>query len=172
MLAASNKPDTKTFFRYGADILRTRMYRSFRDLREGWTKNLALLFAHPTRLALARLQEFVVVLAGLLFSIWAAVDRHYDLAAVSAILTVALYGLLWRRIARAHFSWTSNILAFAGLPMFAYFLVRSKVLARRWQGKLEGTHLRRTLVVRSQKIRLYGIAPKSCDSFLRMEWFI
>ena len=29
------------------------MYRSFRDLREGWTKNLALLFAHPTRLALA-----------------------------------------------------------------------------------------------------------------------
>jgi len=129
----------KTFFRYGSDILRTRMYRSFRDLREGWTKNLALLFAHPTRLALARLQEFVVVLSGMLFSIWAAVDRHYDLAAVSAILTVALYGLVWRRIARAHFSWTSNILAFAGLPMFAYFLVRSKVLHRvgkvSWKGR-------------------------------------
>jgi hypothetical protein len=75
----------------------------------------------------------------MLFSIWAAVDRHYDLAAVSAILTVALYGLVWRRIARAHFSWTSNILAFAGLPMFAYFLVRSKVLHRvgkvSWKGR-------------------------------------
>ena len=34
----------KIFFRYGGDAVRTRMYRSFPQLREGWTKNLAILF--------------------------------------------------------------------------------------------------------------------------------
>ena len=33
----------RIFFRYGGDAVRTRMYRSFAQLREGWTKNLALL---------------------------------------------------------------------------------------------------------------------------------
>jgi len=129
----------KIFFRYGADIVRTRMYRSFAALREGWTKNLALLFPHPFRLALARLQEFVVVLAGFLFSAWAALDRHFDLAGVSILLTLALCGLIWRRVARAHFSATANLLAFAGLPMFAYLLLRSKIFHRAgkvsWKGR-------------------------------------
>src|SRR5246127_5695261 len=42
----------KMRFRYAADAVRTRMYRNFAQLREGWTKNLALLFPHPGRLAL------------------------------------------------------------------------------------------------------------------------
>src|ERR1039457_5751721 len=37
----------KLRFRYAADAVRTRMYRNFRQLREGWTKNLALLFPRP-----------------------------------------------------------------------------------------------------------------------------
>ena len=37
----------KIFFRFGGDAVRTRMYRSFAQLREGWTKNLALLFPSP-----------------------------------------------------------------------------------------------------------------------------
>ena len=41
----------KIRFRYAADAVRTRMYRNFRQLREGWTKNLALLFPRPGRLA-------------------------------------------------------------------------------------------------------------------------
>ena len=45
----------KIFFRYGDDAVRTRMYRSFAQLMEGWTKNLALLFPSPGRLALLRL---------------------------------------------------------------------------------------------------------------------
>src|SRR5207237_3127701 len=49
------------FFRYGGDAVRTRMYRSFAQLREGWTKNLALLFPSPVRLALLRLTEFVLI---------------------------------------------------------------------------------------------------------------
>src|SRR5208337_1088913 len=49
------------FFRYGGDAVRTRMYRSFAQLREGWTKNLALLFRSPVRLAILRLTEFVLI---------------------------------------------------------------------------------------------------------------
>src|SRR5438477_396186 len=31
-------------FRYGGDAVRTRMHRSWPELRDSWTKNLALLF--------------------------------------------------------------------------------------------------------------------------------
>src|SRR5262249_42313649 len=41
----------KIYFRYAADAVRTRMYRNFTQLREGWTKNLALLFPNPGWLA-------------------------------------------------------------------------------------------------------------------------
>ena len=37
----------KLRFRYAADAVRTRMYRNYRQLRDGWTKNLALLFPSP-----------------------------------------------------------------------------------------------------------------------------
>ena len=47
----------KIFFRFGGDAVRTRMYRSFAQLREGWTKNLALLFPSPVRLALLRIDR-------------------------------------------------------------------------------------------------------------------
>src|SRR6266852_2411994 len=53
----------KIFFRYAPDAVRTRMYRTFAQLREGWTKNLALLFPHPTWLAVRRLAEFVWAVA-------------------------------------------------------------------------------------------------------------
>src|ERR1700686_1560132 len=33
----------RVYFRYGADAVRARMYRNWPQLREGWTKNLALL---------------------------------------------------------------------------------------------------------------------------------
>jgi hypothetical protein len=41
----------RVYFRYGGDAVRTRMYRNWAQLREGWTKNLALLFPHPGFLA-------------------------------------------------------------------------------------------------------------------------
>ena len=54
----------RIFFRYGGDAVRTRMYRSFAQLREGWTKNLVLLFRSPVRLAVLRLTEFVLIVGG------------------------------------------------------------------------------------------------------------
>src|SRR5258707_10272600 len=44
----------RVYFRYGGDAVCTRMYRNWAQLREGWTKNLALLFPHAQRLAVRR----------------------------------------------------------------------------------------------------------------------
>jgi glycosyltransferase involved in cell wall biosynthesis len=55
----------RLFFRYGADIVRTRMYRSFSALWEGWTKNLALLFPETLQLAARRGIEFLAASAGI-----------------------------------------------------------------------------------------------------------
>jgi len=51
-------------FRLAADAVRTRMYRNFAELRDGWTKNLALLFPEAGRLAVHRLFEFVAIVGG------------------------------------------------------------------------------------------------------------
>jgi len=116
----------KIFFRYGGDAVRTRMYRSFAQLREGWTKNLALLFTSPTRLAALRALEFVLIVASLAITIATAMRGHMQPAAVAGILGLILYTMFLTRIRRAHFSWDANILALFGLPLFSYLLLRSK----------------------------------------------
>src|ERR1039458_8405391 len=45
-------------FRYADDAVSTRMYRSTAAMMEGWTKNLALLFANSLLLALFRALDF------------------------------------------------------------------------------------------------------------------
>jgi len=111
----------KIRFRYAADAVRTRMYRNFRQLREGWTKNLALLFPHPGRLAVKTL---------LLWSLpWIVVCLK-----IAGLLTAAWYGIVLAalcfqtfRIARAKFRLSMTLLgAIFGMPMFAYLVVRSK----------------------------------------------
>ena len=52
-------------FRFGGDAVRTRMYRTWRDLRDGWTKNLALLFPRTLRLAAIRGIEFLLAAGGI-----------------------------------------------------------------------------------------------------------
>ncbi len=45
----------KIRFRYATDRVRTRMYRNYSQLRDGWTKNLALLFPNSGWLAVKTL---------------------------------------------------------------------------------------------------------------------
>ncbi|MGB6330474.1 MAG: glycosyltransferase family 2 protein [Candidatus Sulfotelmatobacter sp.] len=116
----------KIFFRFAADAVQTRMYRSFAQLREGWTKNLALLFPAPTRLAALRTIEFVLIAASGAIAVSAALHRSWKSAAVAGVLGVILYMFFLKRIRRAHFSWDANLLAFFGLPLFSYLLLRSK----------------------------------------------
>jgi ABC-type multidrug transport system fused ATPase/permease subunit len=122
-------------FRYAGDAVRTRMYRGFRQLREGWTKNLILLFPSAGALALLRALEFLFVIVSLVIAmlmILAGDWRHSVLFFVPAVLTVM-------RIASAHFSWSSNLLGIVGLPVFSYLLLRSKfrhaVGAVTWKGR-------------------------------------
>jgi glycosyltransferase involved in cell wall biosynthesis len=123
-------------FRYGGDAVRTRMYRNFRQLREGWTKNLALLFPSTIPLALWSIVEFAAVVTCLVFAtmlVGGGDWRHAIFYLIVPFLTVM-------RIATAHFSWTSNLLGILGLPVFAYLLLRSKFFHERrkvsWKGRM------------------------------------
>src|SRR5437899_10018778 len=116
----------KIFFRFGGDAIRTRMYRSFAQLREGWTKNLALLFPSPMRLAILRLMEFVLIVGSATVALTAGVEGRSQPAA-AAILCVVFYAFLLGRIRKAHFLWDANLLALIGLPLFSYLLLRSSV---------------------------------------------
>jgi hypothetical protein len=115
------------------------MYRSFAQLREGWTKNLALLFSSPLRLAALRAIEFVLIVSSFAIAIANILRGHERPALVAGALFVILYAFFLTRIRRAHFSWDANLLALCGLPLFSYLLLRSKSAHARgtvsWKGR-------------------------------------
>ncbi|HZQ90964.1 MAG TPA: glycosyltransferase family 2 protein [Terriglobales bacterium] len=123
-------------FRFGGDAVRTRMYRSFEQLREGWTKNLALLFPEAEELAARRGLEFAAIVGGAAVGAWAAASGRRGLAIASGALAAAAYGNFRRRIHRAHAGGRAETLALLGLPLFAYLLRRS---AQRYAGEGEVT---------------------------------
>lgn len=126
-----------------SDAVSTRMYRSFPQLWEGWTKNLALLFPNARALALRRLFEFIAM--GLSLALLSAVyfgkafGRDLSIAFAAGIVFAVLLGLFFRRILRAHFDWLSNVLAPFGLPLFAVLLWNSSISHKRgtvrWKGR-------------------------------------
>jgi glycosyltransferase involved in cell wall biosynthesis len=130
----------RLYFRFGPDRVRTRMYRSFAQLREGWTKNLVLLFPASRKLALLRAAEFVFIAGGTVLSVVLLLERATAFGILACSVTAGLYGLFLRRIHRAHFSWDSNLLAIFGLPLFAYLLARSRLAHKNgtvvWKGRV------------------------------------
>jgi glycosyltransferase involved in cell wall biosynthesis len=137
----------KIFFRYGGDAVRTRMYRDFAQLREGWTKNLVLLFRSPMRLAKLRMAEFVLIVGGVFVAIAAGLHGQWFSTIVATILPMILYGFLLKRILKAHFSWDANSLAIIGLPLFSYLLLRSRMAYVKgtvaWKGRRYAENLNR-----------------------------
>jgi glycosyltransferase involved in cell wall biosynthesis len=110
----------KIRFRYADDAVRTRMYRNFSQLREGWTKNLALLFPHPGRLAA---QTFFLWALPWIFLLFVLLRPHWWWFAAPALALSRNTGVLHR----ANFDLTMEFLgALFGMPMFAYLLLRSK----------------------------------------------
>jgi hypothetical protein len=112
-------------FRYGGDAVRTRMYRSFSELCQGWTKNLATLFVSPTRLSILRLAEFSAIVASV--AVASSVRRQPAVSIAAGTSALLLYLLFLKRIRRAQFDWRSNTLALLGLPLFSYLLLRSRI---------------------------------------------
>ena len=128
----------KIFFRFGGDAVCTRMYRSFPQLKEGWTKNLALLFPAPGRRALWRFLEFLALLLSLILFVL-CISFHEFLFAPLFLIGP---GVTMQRIARAHFPWSANLLVLFGLPLFSYLLLRSKLFHQKgvvtWKGRAYG----------------------------------
>lgn len=112
-------------FRLGRGIVRAYMYRNSAEMEEGWTKNLALLFRNPERLASQRFFEFIALC---LLPLLAVADFSFGVhgpgmaAAVAAVLMWARY---MARVSRAHFGLAKTLVAFLGLPSFALLLRRS-----------------------------------------------
>jgi glycosyltransferase involved in cell wall biosynthesis len=136
---AIKRSGRKIFFRYGGDAVRTHMYRTFPQLREGWTKNLAILFPNTARLAFLRLFEFAALIASLVLLILSLASRDFRYAAL--YLLAPLWTLT--RISRAHFAWDATFLAPFGIPLFSYLLLRSKLAHRAgrvsWKGRTYGS---------------------------------
>jgi len=122
-----------------SDVVTTRMYRSFGEMWEGWTKNLALLFPNPRGLAVRRAIEFIVIVVAAAFAIVAALQDEKLAAVIAAAVTAQWLYLFWKRIALAHFDWLSNMLSLLGLPLFAILLWNSDISHKRgsvrWKGR-------------------------------------
>jgi glycosyltransferase involved in cell wall biosynthesis len=127
-----------------SDAVHTRMYRSFAQMWEGWTKNLALLFPNPRGLALGRAIEFLLILGSSLATLNALfLERDLLDAPLNAALMLVMLYFFFRRIRRAHFDWPSNVVAIFGLPLFAILLLNSYISHNKgsvdWKGRRYGT---------------------------------
>jgi glycosyltransferase involved in cell wall biosynthesis len=129
----------KIFFRYGGDAVRARMYRSFAQLREGWTKNLALLFPGPIRLAVLRLVEFLLVLASAGIVVREALAGRPFPEMAAAVVFLLVGASFVTRIGRAHFPARLTAPSLLGLPVFSYLLLCSAISHGRgdiaWKGR-------------------------------------
>lgn len=129
----------KLLFRYGGDAVQTRMYRSFSQLREGWTKNLTLLFPDAGWTAF---RTFLLWLVPWMFFALAA--SHILNSAFAIGCGMIAWLMLAARIRRSNFSFPLSLLgAIAGIPMFTYLLLRSKRAHQDggvvWKGRTYGS---------------------------------
>jgi Glycosyl transferase family 2 len=115
----------KIWFRQGTGLVRTRMYRDFRSMCEGWTKNLDLLFPLPLRLAVLRGLEFLGVLVSGVAAALLMVRGHLPAGVGTLAVASLLYAMILRRIRRAHFPTAANLISFFGLPLFVWLLICS-----------------------------------------------
>ncbi|MBW4039463.1 MAG: glycosyltransferase [Acidobacteria bacterium] len=110
-------------FRYAPDALSTRMYRGFRDMAEGWTKNLALLFPHALTLAAWRLLDIALLLLPLVL-----IPLHYLVFWQQMVILAIWVRTLFRfygRVAKSNFGFWDCAVSPVALPLFVWLLVRS-----------------------------------------------
>ena len=119
-------------FRYADDAVSTRMYRTTRAMIEGWTKNLALLFANALALAVWRALDFILLfcLPFLAIELWTARFSAHGLEWLGAGWLLALLWVrtlirFYSRIARSNFPFRDCTLTPLGLPLFVFLLYRS-----------------------------------------------
>ncbi len=117
-------------FRYAPDALSVRMYRSFGQMCEGWTKNLALLFGNTLITAAWKMLD-IALLVGLPVLAWYfAGPLSLSTPWITARLVILLIWArtLWRfyrRVVQSNFSVADCLLSIFGLPLFVWLLWKS-----------------------------------------------
>lgn len=117
-------------FRYAPDALSVRMYRSFGQMCEGWTKNLALLFGNTLITAAWKLLD-IFLLAGLPVLAWyfpgpLSVSTPWITARLVILLIwVRTLWRFYRRVAKSNFPLGDCLLSVFGLPLFVWLLWKS-----------------------------------------------
>ena len=110
------------------------MYRTWEQMKEGWTKNLALLFRRPGQRAFMLSALWLLAWVAFLISLPAIISGHWRIA-----YYVLPMIFLYVRIAGGQFRTASNIVAIMfGLPLAAYLLWRSGSLQKKgvnWKGR-------------------------------------
>jgi len=130
----------RIWFGHGAGMVRTRMYRTFSDMREGWSKGLAILFRRPVLLAARSALEFVAIPLLLTVGLVMMAQHQVDRGAVLFVIGALFYLTFLWRIRQAHFPWKANLMAFIGLPIYVSLLLRSHLHFNRrgeltWKGR-------------------------------------
>lgn len=121
---AVKRAEFKIRFRYADDAVRTRMYRNFRQLRDGWTKNVALLFPKPGWLAAKTLFWWAFPFTNLLLPLFFPAIVHRAWWFVPGAL---IFARNTEQMRRANFDLAMEFLgSLFGMPMFVYLLLRSK----------------------------------------------
>jgi glycosyltransferase involved in cell wall biosynthesis len=126
-------------FRYAAEALSSRMYRTTAEMIEGWTKNLALLFPKPIALALWRILDLLLFfgLPAVAFGIQWLVPWQRS---VILLLWVRTLWRFYSRVARSNFPAVDIAISILGIPLFVYLLFRSVIHHRlkksvAWKGR-------------------------------------
>jgi glycosyltransferase involved in cell wall biosynthesis len=132
-------------FRYAADALSARMYRTTSAMIEGWTKNLALLFGNCLILAAWRVLDIflLVGLPLLAWIYWSYGIQQVPWVTAGWLLAVVWLRNLWRfygRVAKSNFPAFDCFLSPLALPLLIVLLYRSwfqtKVLRKvSWKGR-------------------------------------
>jgi glycosyltransferase involved in cell wall biosynthesis len=130
----------RIWFRYGGGLVRTRMYRTFSAMREGWSKGLAILFRRPVLLAARRALEFIAIALLLGIGLIMTAQNHFESATVLFAIMALFYLTFFLRVRQAHFPWKANLMAFIGLPIYVSLLLRSHLHFNRrgeltWKGR-------------------------------------
>jgi glycosyltransferase involved in cell wall biosynthesis len=119
-------------FRYAADAVATRMYRTTGAMIEGWTKNLALLFDNALALSVWRALDFVLLfgLPVLAIELWSARFAAHSFQWLGAgwvllLLWVRTLVRFYARVAKSNFGFLDCALSPLGLPLFVVLLYRS-----------------------------------------------
>jgi len=130
----------RIWFGYGARRVRTRMYRTFSAMWEGWSKGLAILFRRPVLLAAKRAVEFATIALLLGTGLVKMARSQFGSAALFLAIGAFFYLVFLFRIRQAHFPWKANLMSFIGLPIYVSLLLRSNLHFNRrgeltWKGR-------------------------------------